>query len=49
MAKVIMDIKMISIDNKNKFIREYEVTDALVHDSQVFEELLSPNTSRDVW
>ena len=40
----------ISIDVKNKFIRKYKVTDASVHDSQVFEELLdSSNSSRDVW
>lgn len=30
----------ISIDNKNKVIRNYAVTSAAVHDSQVFEELL---------
>lgn len=40
----------ISIDAKHKFIREYVVTDAGVHDSQVFGELLDEtNTSRDVW
>ena len=40
----------IDIDVKNKFIRDYAVTDAAVHDSQVFEELLdSENTSRDVY
>lgn len=40
----------ISIDAAHKFIRSYEVTDASVHDSQVFTELLDPsNTSRDVW
>ena len=38
----------IAIDVKYKFIREYEVTDACVHDSNVFEELLDPtNTSAD--
>jgi IS5 family transposase len=40
----------INIDVKNKLIRDSAVTDAAVHDSQVFEELLdSANTSRDVF
>ena len=40
----------ISVDVKHKFVRSYTVTDAAVHDSQVFEELLDEsNTSRDVW
>jgi IS5 family transposase len=39
----------IAIDVKHKVIRAYQVTDAAVHDSQVFEELLTDNTSRDVW
>jgi IS5 family transposase len=40
----------ISIDAKHKLIREYAVTDAAVHDSQVFGCLLDEsNTSRDVW
>ena len=39
----------LAIDNKHKLIREYEVTSAEVHDSQVFTELLSDNTSKDVW
>lgn len=40
----------ISIDAEHKFIREYTVTPANVHDSNVFEELLDPsNTSKDVW
>lgn len=40
----------IEVDNDNKLVREYQVTDASVHDSQVFEELLDPNnTSKDVW
>lgn len=40
----------ISIDAKHKLIRDWIVTDACVHDSQVFEELLDPgNTSADVW
>jgi IS5 family transposase len=40
----------VAIDADHKFIRSYEVTDASVHDSQVFTELLDPdNTSKDVW
>jgi IS5 family transposase len=40
----------ISIDVKNKLIRDYAVTDAATHDSQVFDELLDDaNTSRDVF
>ena len=40
----------VSIDVGHKFIRSYDVTDASVHDSQVFTELLDPsNTSKDVW
>ncbi len=40
----------VAIDADHKFIRSYEVTDASVHDSQVFTELLDPdNTSNDVW
>ena len=40
----------VSIDANHKFIRSYAVTDASVHDSQVFTELLDPdNTSKDVW
>ena len=39
----------IAIDNENKLIREYGVTSAEVHDSQVFTELLTENSSRDVW
>ena len=37
------------VDNKHKLIRDYEVTSAEVHDSQVFHELLGENTSKDVW
>lgn len=37
------------VDNKHKLIRDYEVTSAEVHDSQVFHELLVDNTSKDVW
>ena len=40
----------ISIDACHKIIRDYAVTDAAVHDSRVFGELLDEtNTSRDVW
>jgi len=40
----------INVDVKHKLIRDYEVTSASVHDSQVFEELLDEdNSSRDVW
>jgi IS5 family transposase len=40
----------ISVDAKHKLIRDYSVTDAAVHDSRVFGELLDEtNTSRDVW
>ena len=35
---------------KHKLIRKFEVTDAAVHDSQVFAELLDKkNSSKDVW
>ncbi len=40
----------VSVDVKYKLIRGYAVTDAAVHDRQVFEELLDEhNTSRDVY
>jgi len=40
----------VSVDVKHKFVRGYAVTDASVHDSQVFEELLDENnSSRDVY
>lgn len=40
----------IQVDNDNKLIRKYKVTDASVHDSQVFDELLDRgNTSKEVW
>lgn len=40
----------VQVDVKHKYIRDYDVTDAAVHDSQVFEALLdAENTSRDVW
>jgi IS5 family transposase len=38
------------VDVKHKLIRDYEVSPASVHDSQVFEQLLDQdNRSRDVW
>ena len=39
----------ISVDVQYKLIRSFEVTSAEVHDSRKFEELLSENTSRDVY
>jgi len=40
----------VSADVKHKLIRDYDVTDAAVHDSQVFEHILdADNTSRDVY
>ncbi|WP_028585073.1 IS5 family transposase, partial [Desulfogranum mediterraneum] len=39
----------ISVDVKHKLIRSYCVTDAALHDSQVFEQLLTDNTSKDRW
>ena len=40
----------VQVDVLHKFVRAYAVTDAAVHDSQVFESLLDEeNTSRDVW
>lgn len=39
----------VSIDNAHKLIREFEVTSADVHDSQPFTDLLTENSSRDVW
>jgi IS5 family transposase len=40
----------IEVDNDNKLIRHYAVTDASIHDSNVFEELLDEeNSSADVW
>ncbi len=38
-----------TIDNAHKLIREYKVTSAEVHASQVFEEILTQNNSKDVW
>lgn len=40
----------VCVDVKHKLIREYDVTDASVHDSNVFESILDKdNTSRDVY
>ena len=40
----------IDVDVEHKLIRDYSVTHAAVHDSQVFMELLDENnSSRDVW
>lgn len=39
----------VSVDNKNKLIRNYEVTSAEVHDSNEFIGILAENSSKDVW
>lgn len=40
----------IEVDTANKIIRKYSVTEASVHDSNVFEELIDPsNTNKDVY
>ena len=40
----------IDIDVEHKLIRDFDVTDASMHDSKVFEQLLDEdNTSQDVW
>lgn len=39
----------VAVDVKHKLIRGWKVTDASVHDSNVFEDILADNTSRDVW
>lgn len=40
----------ICVDIKHKLIRDYDVTDAAVHDSRVFEQLLDEgNSNRDVY
>ena len=44
------DKNHLSVDHRHKLIRSYQVTDAPVRDSQVFEELLDPsNTRAEVW
>jgi len=39
----------VSVDVLHKLIRSYAVTDAALHDSKVFEQILTDNTSKDVW
>lgn len=39
----------VTVDNKHKLIRNYEITSAEVHDSNEFEGILAENTSKDVW
>jgi IS5 family transposase len=39
----------ISVDVKHKLIRSYAVTNAAQNDSQVFEQILSDNTSKSIW
>jgi len=40
----------VNVDKKHKLIRQYTVTDAAVHDSQVLAEVLLPaEAGRDVW
>jgi transposase, IS5 family len=40
----------INIDKEHKLIQRYAVTDASVHDSQVFDELLDEeNSDRAIW
>ena len=40
----------VGIDRKHKLIRTWQVTDASVHDSQPFQQLLDPNnTGKQVW
>lgn len=39
----------ISVDVEHKLIRNFACTNAAVHDSNQFESLLAPNSSRDVW
>ena len=39
-----------TIDRRHKLVRRYQVTDAVVHDSQRLDDLLDPtNTASDVW
>lgn len=40
----------INIDKRHKFVRDYEVTDASVHDSQMLDDLIDDrNSSKDFW
>ena len=39
----------VTVDNQHKLIRNYQVTSAEVHDSNVFVDLLVDNNSKSVW
>jgi IS5 family transposase len=40
----------VNIDRRDKFVRDYEVTDASVHDSQALDDLIDAgNTSSQLW
>jgi IS5 family transposase len=39
----------VSVDNQHKLIRNYQVTSAEVHDSNVFVDLLVDNSSKSIW
>ena len=39
----------VTVDNQHKLIRNYQVTSAEVHDSNVFVDLLVDNSSKSVW
>ena len=39
----------IAVDMRHKLIRGYTATDTARHDSKVFGQLLSANTSKDIW
>lgn len=39
----------LSVDVKHKLIRRYAVTDASVHDSNIFRQIFTDNTSKDIW
>ena len=39
----------VSIDVENKLIRNYEITDASVHDSQVLGKVISENVDPEIW
>jgi IS5 family transposase len=40
----------IGVDRRHKFVRRYVMSDASVHDSQKFEDVLdTSNTASDVW
>ena len=40
----------INVDKKYKLIRKYSVTDACLHDSRVFDDILDEkNTAKDIW